>query len=83
MVSLKFSIGSLMTGYKTVEFAFSENEVRYRIVRSGLLDLKVNLSGSRALPASWLATWKTFRFEEGDWETAAPYLFPARWVFHL
>ena len=51
---IKFTVGSLIDGYKTVEIFIEGCEVTYKILRSGLLDLDRNKKIAAQIPDEWL-----------------------------
>lgn len=63
---IKFTIGNVSEGYKTVEISIRGGAASYKILRSGLLDVDKKISPATKVSAEWLAKLDALKLF--DWE---------------
>ena len=64
---IKFTIGGVFSGYKTVELAIGTKNVSYKILRNGLNDIDKKNSRVVGLSEEWLADFDALNIS--SWET--------------
>ena len=63
---IKFTIGSVAQGYKTIEITLTGDNATYKILRSGLLDVDKKISRDVKLSADWLETFDALEIFSWD-----------------
>lgn len=63
---IKFTVGNILEGYKTIEIAFVKDTVTYKILRSGLLNVDKNKSSVVKVSKEWLEELDALKIF--DWE---------------
>ena len=66
MTEIKFTLGNVFDGYKTVEVFINEDEAAYKILRSGLLNVDKKKSSAVEVSDDWLNELDAL--EIFDWE---------------